>query len=95
MSRAEVHLERLIGRQVLDLRGRPIGRLMEVRAEHRRGALEVTEYVIGALGLVERLAMQPLFHHAGGYLARWDQVDLGDPARPRLTCPTSELTRKQ
>jgi hypothetical protein len=26
-----------------------------------------------------------------GYVARWDQLDISDEVRPRLTCPVSEL----
>jgi hypothetical protein len=57
--------------------------------------LVVTEYVIGASGLLERLgvAAKLLFgRRGGGYAARWDQVDISDPERPRLTCPIEELT---
>jgi hypothetical protein len=88
---SETYLDRLIGREVTDLRGRRIGHLEEIRAEPKNGALEVTQYVIGAFGLVERLAMQPVFHHSHGYVARWDQLDLSDVEHPRLNCSTSEL----
>jgi len=27
----------------------------------------------------------------GGKVARWDQIDIGDPLRPRLTCSVEEL----
>jgi hypothetical protein len=30
---------------------------------------------------------------AGGYVARWDQVDVSDPERPRLTCSLEELRK--
>ena len=29
----------------------------------------------------------------GGYVARWDQIDLSDPDRPRLTCAVDELQK--
>jgi hypothetical protein len=54
------------------------------------------EYVIGAAGLMERLGVgfKLLFGKAGaGYVARWDQLDISDPERPRLTCGVEELRR--
>jgi hypothetical protein len=27
----------------------------------------------------------------GGRVARWDQIDISDPERPRLTCAANEL----
>ena len=30
---------------------------------------------------------------AGGKVARWDQIDISDPAHPRLTCRIEELQR--
>jgi hypothetical protein len=90
----EVRLERLLGRQVLARNNRPIGRLEELRAERHGRDCTVTEYVIGAAGLLERLhvAVKLLIGiRPGGYVARWDQLDISDPARPRLTCSVDEL----
>lgn len=90
----EVRLDRLLGRQVLGQNNRPVGHLEEFRAEKRGNGLVITEYVIGVAGLAERLgvAVKLLFgKHGGGYTARWDQLDISDPKRPRLTCPVSEL----
>jgi hypothetical protein len=57
----------------------------------------VNEYVIGVAGLVERLGMglRSIVGRAGvhGYVARWDQLDLSDPAGPRLLCPIDALER--
>jgi len=89
-ARGALRLEQLIGREVVDLRGRKVGRLTELRAEPRDGTLEITSFLIGSWGMLERLAMQRLFP-ARGYRARWDQIDLSDPERPRLTCYRSEL----
>lgn len=93
-SAKEARVERLIGRRVLDLRGRSIGRLEEIRAEPDHDGYRVSEYLIGSYGLIERLAMTRLWRRARGYRARWDQIDLSDPDCPRLTCPTGELVRE-
>ena len=98
---AEVHVERLLGRRVLNLRGHPIGRIEEVRAERQDGEWIVHEYVLGTGGLVERLAAGAL---VASFLGRWapkperhtvpwTALDLTDPERPRLTRPLAELGR--
>lgn len=92
----EVRLDRLLGRQVLAPNNQPVGHLEEFRVEKRGSGYVITEYVIGVAGLVERLgvAVKLLVGKAGGgYAARWDQLDISDPLRPRLTCPVSELRR--
>ena len=94
----EVRLDRLLGRQVLGPNNQHIGRLEEFRAERRGNGLVITEYVIGVAGLAERLgvAVKLLFGKSvGGYTARWDQLDISDPVRPRLTCPASELRKER
>ena len=53
----ELRIDRLLGRRVLAPNGRPAGRLEEFRAEVRDGHCIVTEYVIGAAGLIERLGV--------------------------------------
>ena len=90
----QLRLERLVGREVLAANNRAIGRLEEIRAERRGSACVITEYVIGAGGLLERLGigLELLFSaRRGGHVARWDQIDITDPDRPRLLCPFSEL----
>ena len=94
----EVRLDRLLGRQVLAPNNQPIGHLEEFRAEKRGSGLVITEYFIGVAGLAERLgvAVKVLFGKSGGgYTARWDQLDISDPLRPRLTCPASELRKAE
>ena len=92
----ELRIDRLLGRRVLAPNGRPAGRLEEFRAEVRDGHCIVTEYVIGAAGLIERLGVAArgllgLPRH--GYVARWDQIDFSNLETPRLTCPIEELER--
>jgi hypothetical protein len=90
----EVRLDRLLGRQVLAGNDRSIGRLEDFRAEVRDGECVITEYVIGPAGLLERLDLNVrllLTPRQRGYVARWDQLDISDELRPRLTCPVAEL----
>ena len=93
-GRREVRLDDLLGRKVLAANNRPVGRLEECRAEVRGQTCVVVEYVIGMTGLMERLGLgfKLLFGMAtGGYVARWDQLDISDPHRPRLTCAVADL----
>jgi sporulation protein YlmC with PRC-barrel domain len=92
----EVRLDRLLGRQVLSGNGQPVGRLQDVRAELRGTSCIITGYVIGGSALLERLhvGVKLLFgRKSAGYLARWDQLDVSDPERPRLKCAVDELHR--
>jgi hypothetical protein len=94
-AKSEIRLELLIGRRVFTGGGQVVGRLQECRAEREDAHWAVTEFDIGPSALFERLAV----HHLGlgwkgnvrGYRARWDQLDLSDPDRPRLTCGVEEL----
>jgi hypothetical protein len=92
----EVRLDRLLGRQVLGPNNQHVGHLEEFRVEKRGSGYVITEYVIGVAGLRERLGVAVKLlvgKRGGGYTARWDQLDISDPLRPRLTCPVSELRR--
>jgi hypothetical protein len=97
MSNA-VRLDRLIGRKVLTGNNRVLGRLEECRAERRGDAWVVTEWLIGSAGLMERLGFgvrMILGLRAGrSFVARWDQLDLSNPDRPRLNGSTDELRRE-
>jgi hypothetical protein len=91
---SEVRLDRLLGREVLARNNHSVGRLEEFRAEMRDGGCVISEFLIGVGGLFERLGVgvRLLFgRRIGGYVARWDQIDLTDPEHPRLTCPIDEL----
>jgi hypothetical protein len=92
----EIRLDQLVGRRVLAKNSRPAGRLEEFRAELRGQGCVITGFVIGAAGLFERLGIGVkllLGRVPGGYVARWDQLDLTDPHVPRLTCAIEELER--
>ncbi|WFU11690.1 PRC-barrel domain-containing protein (plasmid) [Rhizobium sp. CB3090] len=90
----EVHLELLLGKQVYDLNGQPIGRIEEVKVEERDSDVLVTEYHLGALGLLERLAATAIVHallrpfglerehHV--HIVPWHDLDLTDPEHLKL-----------
>jgi hypothetical protein len=92
----EVRLDRLVGRRLLTANNQVVGRIEEFRGELRGASCRISGYVIGAAGVLERLGLGVtlLFgRRTGGYLARWDQVDVSDPDRPRLTCSVEALRR--
>jgi len=94
LAEGEVRLDLLLGREVLAGNNHRVGRLEEFRAEVRDGRCVVTEMVIGVAGLLERLGLgvqMILGKKGGGYVARWDQIDLSDPIHPRLTCSIADL----
>lgn len=95
---AELRLDRLVGREVYSADNRRVGRVEEFRAERRGTSWVVTEYVIGAAGLVERLGLGVRLvvgiKRVTGYVARWDQLDLSNPDRPTLTCAIESLERR-
>ena len=93
-----VRLDRLLGREVHTANNRRLGRLEEFRAERRGTEWVVTEYVVGAAGLIERLGLGVRLvlgtDRAGGYVVRWDQMDLTKPDHPRVSCSVDELRRE-
>jgi len=94
MTRHEIYADALLGRQVLALDGRPVGRIEEFHAEQHGDYFDIVEFVIGSAGLLERLnvGIRRLFGRSRkGDVARWDQIDISDPSRPRLTCSVEEL----
>lgn len=93
-----LRLDRLVGREVYTAGRRRLGRLEEFRVVRRGSTWVVAEYVIGAAGFMERLGFGVRkilgLKHPGGYVAGWDQLDLSNPDRPRLTCAVDELRRE-
>ena len=90
----ELRIEQLLGRKVIGPGGKPIGRIEEIRARRYGTGCVATEIVIGVLGLLERLdlgARMLLGRGTGGYVVRWEQIDVSDPSMPRLLVPVSEL----
>jgi hypothetical protein len=92
-----LRLDRILGREVHTVDRRRVGRLEEFRAVRADDTWVIHEYIIGTAGLIERLGMGVRLilglKAVGGYVARWDQVDLSDPEHPTLTCPVEELER--
>ena len=101
MARQEIHIERLLGKRVFALNGRPIGRLEEIRAEANKDQCYVKEFLVGSYAMFERLsalsigrAMLTLFNRRKdkqGYRVMWDQLDLSNPDQPRLRCNVADL----
>ena len=100
MKKQEVHLELLLGKRVLDLNGRSLGRLEEVRAElNNRGDCFVSEFLVGSYAVLERLSvwrigraiLRTVRVRRQGYRVRWDQLDLSDTQRPQLKCKVEDL----
>src|SRR5436190_3469971 len=93
-----VRLDRILGRELHTANNRRLGRLEEFRAERRGADWIVTEYVIGAAGLAERLGLGVRLilgiDRVRGYVARWDQLDLRNPDRLRISCPVADLRRE-
>ena len=95
MSATEIHLELLLGRNVHDTRGRPVGRIEEVTAAREDLECVVVEFHLGPHALLERLSL-PLIRVFRGRAhgvrrVPCDRLDLSDPMRPRLTCTLEEL----
>jgi len=95
MNRTVVRLDRALGRNVLAGNNRTVGRLEEFRATRDGRDWVVTEYVIGNLAWFERLLLGARLLVGLGrkqvHVARWDQLDLSTPERPRLLCSFDEL----
>ena len=95
----ELHVELIVNRCVRATNGRVIGRIEEIRATSHSGAYYVSEYLIGAYALFERLAgwrigralLRTLRVRGKSYRVPWDKLDLSDPERPRLNCAVDEL----
>jgi hypothetical protein len=94
MTGEDIHLDRLLGRVVHARNNQPVGRIHEFRTEQQGSEWTVSEYVIGAAGLLERLGIGLrliLGVRPRGHVARWDQLDISDPEHPRLTCDVERL----
>jgi len=95
---AGIRLDRVVGRTVYTANNRRLGRLEEFHVERRGTTWVITEYLIGAAGLMERLGLGLHLilgiNRVTGYVARWDQLDLSNPDRPMLTCPVDGLQRR-
>lgn len=99
MSANELHVEHLLGRRVVDVDGRSVGRLEELHAELVDGELVVTEFHIGTGAFVERIAgflrqmpfLRALPRAGREFRVRWRDIDLADPSRPVVRLRRHEL----
>jgi len=98
MAPVYVNAELLLGREVRDVDGRAIGRIEEFRCGKLDGHDVVLEYHLGAGGALERvLAFVRALPFFGMIPAPrmvrvpWGQMDLSDPARPRVRVRREEL----
>lgn len=92
---AEVRVEQLLGRKVLDANGQTIGHIEEILAEPNGDELEVTEFHVGRAALAERLSLHGIAMTFLGWFGarrytskprriKWSDLDLSDPHHPRL-----------
>jgi sporulation protein YlmC with PRC-barrel domain len=94
----EVHVEKVVGRTVLDTAGARVGRIAEIVAHKDGDEFVVTHYIVGPIAWIHRFAVSALdlrMRGLGGvYRVEWDQMDLSDPDQPRTTCARGELKRE-
>ena len=88
-----IRLEDLIGSRVVAVDGRTVGHVEEVRSEHRDGEHQIVEYLLGTGALLETWSLTASFfgRRRKKLVARWNQLDISDPRKPRLTCPVDEI----
>ena len=101
MSYQAIHLEDLVGRKILDPSGQCAGRIEEVIVRRKDGKYLVAEIHLGRRALIERLSITGIsmffasslgaHRHPASHKAKWEQVDLSDPRRPKLKCDIKEL----
>ncbi|WP_414514973.1 hypothetical protein [Nostoc sp. PCC 9305] len=101
MATREIHLELLLGKQVLDSTGKPVGRIEEVHAQQQGEEWVIQEYLIGTTAVLERLSAWAIglriLHLLGahkihnGYTISWEQLDLTNPEKPCLLCTLDDL----
>ena len=93
----ERRVELLLGKKVHALDGGVVGRIEEIRAQRESNYWVVMEFHLGPTAVFERLAVRYLGFtlpgRAHGYRVRWDQIDMEDADRPRLTCDVSQIER--
>jgi hypothetical protein len=96
----EIRLEELLGLVVRTAAGRPVGRIVDVRAEPEGEEYVVREVILSELGIHARVlsmaAQLPTFRSlgiGGRYRTRaipWHWLDFSDPHRPRFVQPGEE-----
>jgi hypothetical protein len=91
----EVHIELLLGRRVYDVHGQVAGRILAIRAKTEGAHCFVIEYHLGAEALLRRLGITSGrligIARPKPRVVPWNQLDLSDPERPRLTVGREQL----
>lgn len=97
----DVNVELLLGTQVRDVDGEKVGCIQELRVDRDDQSCVVESYLIGASALIERLSAWTLVRpiarvlHARRlyqlYEVPWQEMDLSDPARPKVRVAKREL----
>ena len=91
----DVHVEKLVGRQVRDAEGQRIGRIAEIIARKDGDDFVVASYIVGPVAWIHRFAVTALDLRVRGlgrvYRVEWDEMDLSDPDHPRATRPREQL----
>ena len=94
----DVHVEKLVGRLVLDKAGQRVGRLAEIVVRKQGDDFVVTDYIVGPVAWIERFAVNALDLRVRGlgliHRIAWNQMDLSDPDHPRTVCLREDLTRE-
>jgi len=91
-----IRFEELLGREVHGPDGKRVGRILAVAVERDGKDCVVREYLLGTAALFTRLGLSA-GRLIGVRIKRkplcipWDQLDVGDPKKPRLLCPADEL----
>jgi hypothetical protein len=88
-----VHVEDLLGLAIRTADGHLVGHIEEIRVHSARGEYVVDAFLLGAGALWRRLSVvRRLVPRGKTIVVRWDQLDLSEPSRPRLTCPAEALS---
>jgi len=90
----ELALHVVLGRELVGANNHRVGHIEEFRAERRGDAWVSTGVCVGLAGALERLDVAARLLFGGkrrGYFARWDQLDVSNPLKPRLTSPIDQL----
>lgn len=98
MARLHINAEHLLGRKVVDMDGRKIGRLEEFECGTHDGRDVVLEYHLGTgaaleriLAFVRELPFFGIIPAAKIYRVPWHRMDLSDPSHPRFRGRREEL----
>ena len=84
-----VHLETLLGKEVIDAQGRKVGRILSVTGVSEGPQCFVSAYQLGTGALLARLGIVSArlvglrWKHAPKSVP-WQMMDLSDPDHPRL-----------